>query len=191
MDRVDTDELGRELPNERQFLVDLLLAEVADVQVHILPVGSVESPPLLDLLHDGPGQDVPRAELHLRGDVLLQEPLPLLVDQVAALTSRGFGHEDPGPRKAGGVVLDEFHVLQGHIRPVGQSHPVAGVDGRIGGEREDPPEAARAQDHRLGRDAPDLGVTEVDGGDPGTLPVVHEQRRHEELVQPDDPLVLQ
>ena len=97
---VDADELSDQLANEGKLLVDELLAKVPDVQVDVLPVWSLEGPPLLDLLHDGPGQDVPRPELHLGRDVLLEESLALLVDEVASLSPRGLGHQDAGAGEA-------------------------------------------------------------------------------------------
>ena len=95
---IDANELRGELADERQSLVDLLLAEMADVEVDVVPVRTLEGVALLDLLHDGPGQDVPRSQLHLRRDVILEEPTALVVEEITALAPRGLGHQDPGTR---------------------------------------------------------------------------------------------
>jgi hypothetical protein len=118
--RVDAGVVAGELAHEGEPLLDRLLPQVAQVEVDVGPVAPLKRPLFLDLLHHRPRQDVARAELHLLRDVVLEEPVPLPVDQVTALATRGLGHEDPAPRKAGGVVLDELHVLQRHAGPVGQ-----------------------------------------------------------------------
>ena len=43
--------------------------------------------------------------------VVLQVAPVLVVEQDAAFAARGFGDQDAGARQAGGVVLDELHVL--------------------------------------------------------------------------------
>src|SRR2546427_791542 len=60
------------------------------------------------------------------------------------------------------MILDELHVLERDARAVGQRHPVAGLDRRVGGKRENAAAAARAYDHGLGRDGAHLAVVEVD-----------------------------
>ena len=83
--------------------------------------------------------------------VVLQVAVAVLVEQPAALGPGRLGDEDAGERQAGRVVLDELHVLERRAGPVGQGHAVAGVDVGVGGEREDPPAAAGAEDDRLAR----------------------------------------
>ena len=89
------------------------------------------------------------------------------------------------------MVLDELHVLERHACPVGQGHPVASVDGRVGGEREDPTKPARAQDDGLGREASDHRVADVDGGQARAPAIFHQEPGDEELVIPVDALVLE
>src|SRR4029450_9463862 len=50
--------------------------------------------------------------------------------------------QDAGERQAGRVVLDELHVLERRAGPVGQRHPVAGLDRGRRWERGTPPPAA-------------------------------------------------
>ena len=89
--------------------------------------------------------------LRLAQVVVLQVAVAVLVEQPAALAAGRLGDEDAGERQAGRVVLDELHVLERRAGAVGQRHAVAGLDGGVGGEREDPAAAAGAQDDRLRR----------------------------------------
>jgi len=89
------------------------------------------------------------------------------------------------------VVLDELHVLEGHAGSIGQGHPVGGVDGRVGGEREDPAQAPGAQDDRLRGDAPNLRVAEGEGGHARAPAVFDQELGDEELVVADDARVLE
>ena len=60
------------------------------------------------------------------------------------LRVRCLGDQNPGKRKARGMVLNELHVLQWSARAISQCHAVAGIDGRIGRVAEDASTAARA-----------------------------------------------
>ena len=111
-------------------------------------------------MHERLRQAVTRAELHgavlgvprvidiqrLAQVVVLQVSAALVVEQDAAFAAGGFRDQDAGAGQAGGVVLHELHVLQRHAGPVGQGQAVAGLDGAVGGEREDPPEPTGADD---------------------------------------------
>src|SRR5439155_6572494 len=85
VDGIDSRILLRELPHHRELLADHVLAEVPEVEVDVLPVRPLKPAALADLLDDRAREDVPGPELHLLGDVFLQEPLALAVDQVPAL----------------------------------------------------------------------------------------------------------
>ena len=89
------------------------------------------------------------------------------------------------------MVLDELHVLQRRAGPVGQRHPVPGLDVAVRGEREHPPAAARAQDHSACGDGLDPAGAELDADDALHPAVVDEQLGHVPLVVPGDLLVLQ
>ena len=163
VDRIDPHELLRKLPHERQLLVDGPLAQVANVQVHVLAVGPLECVALLDLLHDGSRQDVARPELHLPRDVVLQEPPALIVDEVSPLPAGGLRHEDAGPGEARRMVLDELHVLERDPGAIGERHAIPGADRAVRGEGEDPAQATRAQDDCLRGDASNFRIAKVDG----------------------------
>jgi hypothetical protein len=95
-DDVDPDVVAAELAHEGQLAVDHRLAQVADVQVHVVAVLALEAVALLELGDLGAADDVPRAELHLGRHVVLEEALALVVDQVAALAADRLGDQDPG-----------------------------------------------------------------------------------------------
>ena len=116
--------------------------------------------PFSSSLHERLRQAVARAQLHaaehrlrlrLAEVVVLQVAVAVLVDQVAALGARRLGDQDAGERQAGRMVLDELHVLERRAGAVGQRHAVAGLDGGVGREREDPAAAAGAEDDRPAR----------------------------------------
>ena len=196
MDRVDPGVVLRQLAHERDALVDQALAQMAHVEVCVGAVLALEDAARLLLSHEGLREPVARAELHapqLRmarvGDVerlaqvvVLEVAPSLRVEEDAALAARRLGDEDPGAGKAGGVVLDELHVLERNAGAVGHRHPVAGLDRGVGGEGEDAAATAGAEDHgfRL-HDAHDAGA-QLDGGDPLAAPVLDEEARREPLV---------
>jgi hypothetical protein len=173
LDRPDRDQLVHrvealvqpaQLAHLRQPGLDQLLPEVAQVEIHDRAVRGVHRAALLLLMDERLGQPVPRTELHAaqhRGGrgraqvVILQVAVAVLIQQPAALGAGRLGDQDAGEGQAGRVVLDELPVLQGGARPVGQRHPVPGLDVAIGGEREHPPAAARAQDDGLAGDGLD------------------------------------
>ena len=82
--------------------------------------------------------------------VVLQVAPALAVEQDAAFAAGGFRDQDAGAGQAGGVVLHELHVLERHAGAVGQGQAVAGLDGAVGGEGEDPAEPAGADDDGVG-----------------------------------------
>ena len=172
--RVDPLVLPAQLAHHRQPAVDQLLAEVAQVQVHDRAVRGVDGAALLLLVHERLGEPVARAELHAaqhgggRGCaqvVVLQVAVAVLVQQPAALGPGRLGDQDAGEGETGRVVLDELHVLQRGAGPVGERHPVPGLDVAVGGEREHPPAAARAQDHGRCGDGLDPAGGELDADD--------------------------
>ena len=57
------------------------------------------------------------------------------------------------------MVLDELHVLERRAGAVGQRHPVAVLDGGVGGEREHLAATAGAEDHCTGGDRLDASPT--------------------------------
>src|SRR5438094_6008587 len=101
---------------------------MAEIEADVLTVRPLEPPPRADLLDDRAGEDVPRAQLHLLGDVLLQEPFPLVVHEVPALAAGRLRDQDPRPREARGMELEELHVFEGRARTVRERHAVTGLD---------------------------------------------------------------
>ena len=119
-DGIEVRVLQAQLSNERQRLVDLLLADVPDVQVHIGTVRSVQRASLLLFLNEGLRQPVTRTEFHgaqhRRGlrfaeVVILEVTVTLLIEEPTPFGTRGFGNQDSGCRQPRGGILDEFHVL--------------------------------------------------------------------------------
>ena len=82
--------------------------------------------------------------------IVLQVAVAILVDHDPPLATRSLSDENACSGQASGVVLDKLHVLQGHPSPIGQGHAVAGFDGTVGGEGEDPSGSTRTQNDRLG-----------------------------------------
>ena len=116
---VHAEEFEREFADLRQALADPLLAQVAQVEVHVAAMTAGERPPFLLLEPEGLGEAVARAELHrlvARGRfgrteaVVLQVAVAVAVDEEAALAAAGLGEQETGARHAGRVVLDELHV---------------------------------------------------------------------------------
>ena len=89
------------------------------------------------------------------------------------------------------MVLDELHVLERRARPIGERHPVAVLDVRVGRKREDLAAATSAQDHGLRRNAVDLSGDQLDGNDAQAAPVIDKQLGDEPLVESLDSVVLQ
>ncbi len=117
------------------------------------PVWSVDGTAFLQLFDEGLGQAVARAQLHGAQDwlrlgcpqvVVLQVPIAILVEHIAAFRASGFGNQDAGKGQAGWMVLDKFHILQRRARLVRQCHAVAVLDVGIGREGEHPTTAPRA-----------------------------------------------
>ena len=83
------------------------------------------------------------------------------------------------------MVLHKLHVGQRRAGPVGQRHAIARADHRVGGEGEDAARAARGQDHRLRRQRAHLTGQRVNGRQPDTAAILHQQGGDELLVVPD------
>ena len=179
---VDARILLRKLPHHRKLPVDHVLPKVPEVEAHILPVWTLEPTTLADLLDDRAGKDVPWTELHLLGDVLLQEPLAPVVDQVPALAPRRLRDQDPRPGKARRMELEEFHVLQRRARAVCEGHAVPGLDRPVRRELVHAAGPARRDDQRLRADRMEDPAPELQRGDADRLPALHEDLRHEPLV---------
>ena len=130
LDGVDALVLQAQLAHHRELGVDQLLAEVPQVEMNDRSVRRFDRPTLLDFMHEGLGQPVPRSELHaaqhrrwlrLAQVVVLEVAVAVLVEQPATFSARRLGNEDARERKPGRVVLDELHVLERRTGAVGQA----------------------------------------------------------------------
>src|SRR6266705_4082529 len=152
VDRVEAHVLLRELADHRELGVDRRLAEVAEVEAEILSVRPVERAARLHLLDHGPGEDVPRAELHLPREVALHVPLARLVDQGAALAPRGLRDQDEGALQTRRKELNRVLVFLWHARAIGGGHAVPRLDEAVRGEFVDAAAPAGREDGRLPTD---------------------------------------
>src|SRR5437879_1659759 len=190
-DDVDADELATELTHERQLAVDHLLAEVADVEVHVLAVRTVESATGFELELGRAGDDVARPELHLVRHVALEEALPFVVEKVASLSPDCLGDQDARERQARGMELDHLHVLEADTGAVGERHPVAGADIAVRGEGVHAAESAGREDHRLRGDRVKATGADVECDHADAPAVFDQQLGHECLVVASDLRVLE
>jgi hypothetical protein len=122
MHRVRSHITGGQIADHRQALVDLLLAQVAQIQMHHLAPAGADGPPLLLLMPEGLTQAIPRPQFHglqarpgIGGAqiVVLQIAVAIFIHQDAALAAARLGEQYAGAGQARRVILDELHVLQG------------------------------------------------------------------------------
>ena len=96
-------------------------AEVSQVQVDGVPTRGRDRRALALLVPDRLREPVARSELHVlvlrfadrrlgSQPVVREVPVPVLVEQHAALTAASLGDQDARARQARRVVLDELHV---------------------------------------------------------------------------------
>ncbi len=112
-----------------------LLAQVIHLEQHVVTLGSAP-PALAHLGDDGTRHHVPAGQVLRVGRVALHEALALAVHQVAAFAARAFGDEHAAPGHAGGVELEELHVLQRQAGAQHHGHSITGVDVGIAGGAE-------------------------------------------------------
>ena len=109
--------------------------------------------------------DVARGEVLGGGRVALHEALAGRIDEIAALAARALGDQAARAVDAGRVELDELHVLQ--RQPGAQRHRVAVAGAGVGrGRREiGAPVAAGRQNRRLGAEAVNRAVVQLEADD--------------------------
>ena len=193
--RVHADEGARHLGDQRQALVDLLRAQVAQVQVHRVALRGGDGVALAFLVPEGLRQAVARAELHRLGTrpgvgraqaVVLQVAVAVAVDEDRAFAAAAFGDQDAGAGQRGRVVLHELHVAQCHAVAVGHGHAVAGDDAGVGVLRVHAPGTTGGQHHGPGQDAEELAAGDLDGDHAAHAAVFDQQVGDEELVVAPD-----
>ncbi len=199
-DRVNVFVLEAQLAHHREPRLDLVLAEMAQIEMDKVAVGAVEGAVLLELAEDGLRNAVARTKLHAAEDrrrrrfaqvVILQETVAVLVEQPSALGARRLGNENPGERQTGGMVLHHLHVLERRTRAIAERHPVARAYIRVGSERKNAAASSRAYDHGLRHDRADLAGTKLDSNHAARAPVIDEDLRRENLVVAGERAVLE
>src|SRR5699024_10149037 len=144
-----------ELGDVRQLRVDVRGLEVSEVEQDVVLVRSAAAA-LAHLVGHRTGHDVTRGEVLDRRGVALHEALTLGVAEDSALTAGGLGQQNAQSGEAGGVELEELHVLQRDAAVVGHGHAVAGQRMCIRGGLEDLAHASGGEDDRLGLEDVDL-----------------------------------
>ena len=96
--------------------------EVVEMQENMVLV-LADAAPFANLHRHGARYDVARGQVLGRGGIALHEALAFRIGDIAALAPRALGDEAAGAINAGGVELDELHVLQGQAGA--QHHGVA------------------------------------------------------------------
>src|SRR5690606_36225760 len=131
-DRVDVGKGLGQFADTRQTAVQHFLAEVIELEQHVVLVRAtaVAGDHFLD---HGAGDHVAAGQVLGVGRVALHETLAMGVDQVATFTAATFGNQYTGAGDAGRVELPHLDVLHRHAGAQGHAHAVTGVDQGIGG----------------------------------------------------------
>ena len=157
--RIEILVLEAQLAHHRQARFDLVLAQMAQVEVHVIAIGTLERAPLFELAENRLRDAVARSQFHaaenrrrrrLAEVVILQKAVAVLVQQPAALGARRLGNQNSGEGQAGRMVLRHLHVFERRAGLIRERHPVAGADIGVGGEGKHAAASAGADNHRLG-----------------------------------------
>ncbi len=150
-----------------------------------------DPPALLDLDSFGPADDVARRQILLSRRIFWHEALAFAVGQIAAFAAGAFGDQNADAVDAGGMELNEFHILQ---RQAGTQHhraPVTGAGVRRGAGLIDAAAPAGRNDRHVGAEAMDRSVFKTPGEQtPADTVVVHQQVKCE-ILNEEAGLVLQ
>ena len=182
--------------------MDVLLAEVAQVQVYGRAVRGVDRAALLQLVPERLRDPVARAELHelvfgvtqrgLRAEaVVLQVAVAILVHQDAALPASALGeqHARAGQRRR--VILHELHVTQGDASPIGHRHAVRRADGTVGVGAVDPARPTGGEHDCSGLKQHRVAIAQGVGEHAAGSALMHHELEPEVLVIAGDLRVLQ
>ena len=123
--------------------------------------------------------------------VVLQIAPAVLVQQNAAFAAATFGEQDAVVRQTGGMVLDEFHILERRSGAIGQRHAITGLDVAVGGERKHLAATTRRDDDRARLKLLHLPIANFQGGESLTAPVLDQQVGGVVLVEALDAGILQ
>ena len=167
LQRLDAEVDPCELGDVGELLLDHLRVEVVDVQQHVVLLRP-QPATLADLDEDRARDHVARREVLDGRRVTLHEPLALGVAEDPAFASSGLGQQDADPVDAGGVELEELHVLEREAAPQHDRRAVPGQRVRVGGDPEHPPVAAGREQHGLGAEDVQLAGRQLVGHEPAT-----------------------
>ena len=127
---VDAGKDGGRLDNAWQALLEDLLWQVGELQVHVVLVGAAATA-LADLDSGGAGDDVAGGKVLCGGGIALHEALALAVEEDTALTAAALCDEAAGTVDAGWVELHKLEVLV--LETGAGDHGVAVAGASVGG----------------------------------------------------------
>ncbi len=179
VDGIDAAEVNGDLPDAGQPLKNLLPSQVPQVKVHVLVMKAAA---FVDFSLDGPGDDVPRRQLHGAFGVPLHEPLAAIVHQVASFAARPLADENVGAVEGGGMVLHELQVLNGNARLVSDGDARSGVDQGVAAARKNPAVAAGCQHHHPRRKGLEPAGGHLHGNHPVDPAIVNRQGEGKPLL---------
>ena len=168
------EDAGR-LGDARQALVNDFRPKVFQVQVQVVPFRAYAAA-FPDLYGHGAADHVPGCQVLRIRRVTLHEPLAGGIGQVTALAAHPFGDQHTGAVDAGGVELDELHVLQGQSGA--QYHGVAVTGAGMGRGTGEIGAAVtpRRQDYAVGAKTVQVAFLQVPGQHaPAHAFLVHDQ----------------
>ena len=157
---IDAGKDTRGLCDARQALVDDLGIEMLDVQLDVILVGAAAAA-FADFDGHRAADNVARSEVLGRRRIALHEALAARVGDVAAFAAHTLGDQTARAVDAGGMELDEFHVLDRQTGAHRHGAAVACAGVRRGGGEIDATVAAGRQHHHVGAEAMDRAVVEV------------------------------
>ncbi len=136
---------------------------------------------LADFDGHGARDHVARCEVLGRRRVALHEALALGIGEIAAFPARAFGDQAARAVDAGGVELDEFHVLEGQAGAQHHGIAVAGAGvGRSAREIGAPVTAGRENGH-MGAETVDGAVVELERDHAAAAAFIHDEVEDEIL----------
>ena len=172
---IDAGEYARGFGNTRQALGQDFRIEMVEVEEDVILLRP-DAAAFADFDGHRAGNHVARGEILGRRRVTLHEALAFRIDEVGAFAARAFGDEHAGAVDAGGVELDEFHVLERQAGPQHHGIAIAGLGVRAGARGIGAAIAAGRQDRHLRGEAVDRAVVEIDGNNAAAVAVVvHDQ----------------
>jgi len=121
LDRIRVGESTGELQDTRQAKVQRLFAQVIQLQVDVILVGTA-SATLKNFENHGARHHVTPRKVFGVGRIAFHETLAFAVNQVAALTTAALGNKGPGTMNTGGMELPHLHILDGNTCPQRHAH---------------------------------------------------------------------